>query len=85
MNAEKVKYFDSFGVKHILKEIRKFIRKKNITSNIYRALAYDSIMCQYFYIRFTDFLLKGKSLWEHTNSFSSYGYEKSDKKIIKYF
>ena len=62
LNAEKVKYFDSFGVKHILKEIRKFIRNKNITSNIYRVQAYDSIICQYFYIRFTDFMFKGKGL-----------------------
>ena len=62
MNAEKVKYFDSFGVKHVLKEIRKFIKNKNITSNIYRVQAYDSIICQYFYIRFTDFMFKGKGL-----------------------
>ena len=85
MNAEKVKYFDSFGVKHILKEIRKFIKNKNITSNIYRVQAYDSIICQYFYIRFADFMFKGKGLWEYTNLFFSNDYEKSDKMIIKYF
>ena len=35
-NAENVTYFDSFGVEHIPKEIRKFIGNKNITTNIYR-------------------------------------------------
>ena len=31
--------FDSFGVEHIPKEIKKFIRNKNITINIYRIQA----------------------------------------------
>ena len=50
MNAKNVTYFDSFGVEHIPKEIRKFIRNKNIITNIYRIQAYDSIMCGYFCI-----------------------------------
>ena len=33
MNAENITYFNSFGVEHIPKEIRKLIRKKNITTN----------------------------------------------------
>ena len=40
-NAENVTYFDSFGVKHIPKEIRKFIKNKNIISNVYKIQAYD--------------------------------------------
>ena len=62
VNAENVTYFDSFGVEHIQKEIKKFIGNKNITRNIYRIKAYDSIMCGYFCIGFIDFTLKGKSL-----------------------
>ena len=42
-------YFDSFGVEHIPKEIKKFIVNKTIT-NIYRIQAYDWIMCRYFCI-----------------------------------
>ena len=53
-------YFDSFGVGHIPKEIKKFIRNKNITA--YRIQAYVSIICGYFCIGFFDFMLKGKSL-----------------------
>ena len=67
MNAKSLTYCDSFGVKNIPKEIRKFIRKKNIMTNIYRIQAYDLIMCGYFCIEFINFMLEGKSLLEHTN------------------
>ena len=62
-DAENVTYFDSFGVKHIQKEIRKLIGNKDITRNIYKMQAYDS-MCGYFCIGFIDFMLKGKILLE---------------------
>ena len=38
-NKNKIVYFDSFGVEHIPKEIKKFIRNKNIKTNIYRVQA----------------------------------------------
>ena len=57
-----VTYFDSFGVKHIPKEIKKFINKFTITTNIYIIQTYDSVICRYFCIQFIDFILKGKSL-----------------------
>ena len=41
-------YFDSFGVEHILKEIKKFIGNKNIITNIYKIQAYHSTMCDTF-------------------------------------
>ena len=85
MNDENVTYFDSFGVEHVSKEIKKFIRNKNITTNIYRIQAYDSIMCGYFCIGFIDFMLKGKSLLDYTNLFSPNDYEKNDKIILRYF
>ena len=48
-----VTYFDSFGVAHILKEIKKFVKNKNIKNNIFRIQANDSVMCGYFCIGFT--------------------------------
>ena len=64
-------YFDSFGVEHIPKEIKAFIdRSLSITTNIFRIQEYDSIMCGYFCIGFTDFMLKGKTLTDFTNLFS---------------
>ena len=85
MNAENVTYFHSFGVEHIPKKIRKFIRNKNITTNIYRIQAYHSLMCGYFCIEFIDFMLEVKSLLDYTNLFSSNNYKKNDKIILKYF
>ena len=62
VNDNNVTYFDSFGVEHIPREIKKLIGHKNIITNIYRAQAYNSIMCGYFCIGFIDFMLKGKRL-----------------------
>ena len=78
LNDNNVTYFDSFGVVHIPKEIKKFIGNKNVT-NIYRIQADDLIMCGYFCIGFIDFMLKGKSLLNYTNLFSPSDYEKNYK------
>ena len=66
-----VTYFDSFRVEHIPKEIKKIISNENIKTNIFRIQGYNSIMCGYFRIGFTDFMLAGKSLTDFTNLFSS--------------
>ena len=42
-NDDNVTYFDSFGVEFIPKEIQKIINNKNITTNIYRTHANDSV------------------------------------------
>ena len=68
--SDNVTYLDSLRVEHIPQEIKKFIGIKNITTNIFRIQAYDSIMCGYFCIGFIGFMLKGKSLLEYTNLFS---------------
>ena len=52
VNKNIVTYFDSFGVEHISKEIKRFINNKNIIANIFRIQAYDSVMCGYFCIGF---------------------------------
>ena len=65
-----VTYFDSFGVEHNSKEIKKFIGNKIIKTSIFRIKVYDSIMCGYFCIGFIDFMLVRKNLTEFTNLFS---------------
>ena len=60
--SNNVAYFDSFGVEHILKQIKKFIGNKNFTTNIFRIQAYDSVTCGYFCIGFIDFMLQDKSI-----------------------
>ena len=80
-----VTYFDSFRVEHISKDIKTFIKNKNIKRNIFRIQAYDSIMCGYFCIGFIDFMLKGKTLTEYTNLFSPNNFKKNDDIILNYF
>lgn len=55
-NGNIITYFNSFGVKHIPKEIKKFIKGSTITKSIFRLQAYDSAMCRYVCIGFIDFL-----------------------------
>ena len=70
VNNETVTYFDSFGIEHIPKEVKKFIGRRNVISNIYRIQNYDSVMCGYFCIGFIDYMFKVKSLTDYTNLFS---------------
>ena len=70
VNNNNVTYFDSFGVEHIPKEIKKYICNKNIKTNIFRVQAYDLIVCGYFCIGFINFMLAGKTLSDFTNLFS---------------
>ena len=53
--------------------------------NLYTIQAYNWIMCGYFCIGFTDFMLKDKSLLDYINLISPNEYEKNDKVILKYF
>ena len=85
VNNKTVTDFDSFGIEHILKEVKKFIGNRNIISNIYRIQNYDSIMCGYFCIGFIDYMFKGKSLRDYTNLFSPNNFKKNDDIILNYF
>ena len=69
LNNKSATYFDSFGVEHIPKEIKKFIGNKNIITNIFRIKAYDSVICGYFCIRFINLMFNGNSLTDLTNLF----------------
>ena len=73
------------GLNIFRKKLKKFIGNKNITTNIFKVQAYDSIICGNFCIEFIDFMLKGKSLLEHANLFSRIEYENNDKIILKIF
>ena len=70
VKTNKVIYFDSFGVEHILKEIKRFSGNKDIKASIFRLQAYDSIMCGYFCIEFINYMFDGKSLIDFTSLFS---------------
>ena len=50
VNDNNVTYVDSFGVRHIPKEIKKLIGNKNVITNIYRIQAYDYVRILYCWI-----------------------------------
>ena len=81
----EITYFDSFGVGHVPKEIKKFIEHKNIKTNIFRIKADNSIMCGYFCIGFIDFMFAEKSLIDLTSLFSPYDFKKNDDILFSYF
>ena len=62
-----VTYCDSFGVEHIPKEIKAFINKSTIVTNLFRIQAYDSIMCGYFYTEFIDLVTYFTNLFSQKN------------------
>ena len=84
-NRSEIVYFDSFGVKHVTEEIKKFVGNKNIIANIFPVQAKDSIMYAYFCIGFIDFMLVGKKLIDFTSMFSPYDFKKNDNIILSYF
>ena len=84
-NRSEIVYFDSFGVEHILEEIKEFIRNKNIKANIFRIQANNSILYGYFCIGFIDFMPAGRKLIDFTTWFSPYNFDKNDKIILPYF
>ena len=69
-------YFDSFGAEHVLKEIKTFIRHKNIKTNVFRIQENNSIMCGYFCIGFIDFMFASKTLIDYASLFSPCYFEK---------
>ena len=67
--------FDSFGVEHVPKEIKRFIGHKNTKNTnrhlfVFRIQTDISIMCGYFCIGFINFMFAGKSLIDFTCLFS---------------
>ena len=84
-NRNQIVYFDSFGVKHVPKEIKEFIGNKNIKANIFRVQANNSGMCGYFCIGFINFMLAGKNLTDFLNLFSPDDFKKNSDIILSYF
>ena len=81
-NKSEIVYFDSSGVEHAAEEIIELAGNKNIIANIFRVQANNSVMCGYFCIGFTDFMLAGKKLTNFTSMFSPYDFEKNDDTIL---
>ena len=85
VKANKVIYFDSFGIEYIPEENNKFIGNKKIKASIFRIQAYHSTMCRYFCIEFINYMLKGKKLLDNTNLFSPNDFKENDQVIKRIF
>ena len=83
-NRNEIVYFNSFGVKHVLKKSKNF-GNKYIKTNIFRVQANDSVMCWYFCMGFIDFMLAGKKLTDYTSLFSPHDFKKNDDIIFSCF
>ena len=60
------------------------MKDKSITYNIFRIQDHDSIMCGFYCIAFTEYMLAGKTLLDYTNLLSPNDYKKNDKIMYKY-
>ena len=81
----EVIYFDSFGVEHVPKEIKKFLKIKDTKNNIAQIQYFNSIMCGYFCVVFIDFMFAGKTLIDFTSFFSPHDFKKNNDIISSYF
>ena len=84
-NRSEIAYFDCFDVENVPKEIKEFVRNKNIKANIFRVQGKNSVMCGYFCTGFIDFMLAGKKLTDFTSLFSPHDFDKNDHIILSYF
>ena len=62
-NKNHVTYLNSFGVEHTSKEIKKFFSDQDVTANLFRIQAYNSIS-RYFCIAFMEHILKDSNLFD---------------------
>ena len=83
-NRSEIVFFNSFGVEHILEEIKEFVGNKNIAANIFQVQANDSIIFGYFCIWFIDFMLGSQKLNDFTSLFFPYDFKKNDNIILSY-
>ena len=67
------------------KEIKNFIGNNNIKTNIFRIQANNSIIYEYFFNGFIDFILAGKTLIDNTSLLSPYNLKKYDNIIFSCF
>ena len=52
---------------------------------MFRTQDNESVMCGFYYITFTEYMLAGKTLLDYTHLFSLKNYKKNDKIICNYF
>ena len=62
-------YLDSFGIEYAPQEVLDKIRDKAITHNIFKIQDNKSILCEFHYIAYTEYMLSEKAFLGYTNLF----------------
>ena len=75
----------SLELSNVPQEVLNKIKDKSITHNIFRIQNSESVMCGFYCIAFTEYMLAGKTLLDYTNLFPPNDYKKNGKIIHKYF
>ena len=78
-------YFDSFGIEYISQEVLNKLKDKSITHKMFRVQGNDSIIYDFHFIVFIEYMLAGKTLPDYFNLISLNDYKKNDKMMYKYF
>ena len=78
-------YFDSFGIEYVPQELLNKIKDKSVIHKMFRIKDIESLVCEFCFIAFKEYMLSGKSLLDYTNLFFLNDYKKNDKIINKYF
>ena len=85
LNNDRATYFDSFGVEHMPREVIRFLKNKDLHTNIFRVQPADSVLCGYYCIKFLEFMFSGESLHDFTNMFSPTDFLANDAKVLSLF
>ena len=71
-------YFYSLGIEYIPQKTLHEIKDKLITHNSFKTQDNESIMCWFYCIAFSEFLVAGKNFLDYTESFLPNDYKKND-------
>ena len=72
-------YFDCVATEYIPQDVLNKIKDTSITHNIFRIQFYDSIICRFYCIAFTESILSCRNLFSHND------FQKTNKIIYKDF
>ena len=85
LDDDKYYYFDSFGVRHIPIEIKRFIGDdRYIETNNKQLQDISSVMCGYYCISFIDHILDGGNMDSYLDMFGN-DFKTNDKIVKKMF
>ena len=71
IDKNMVVYFDSFGIEYILQDLLSKIKGRSITHKKFKIQSDDSIMLEFYWIAFTEYMIAGQVFLDNSNLFLS--------------